>query len=103
MYLVQGSTEDQHLTITPFQKARVEVNRYNGETATELNPLCWWKENSHRYPILSRLARKYLCILATSVPTERAFSSAGNTVSAKRSCLQPDSVEMLVFLAENLQ
>lgn len=101
--VVQGNTEDQHLTITPFQKARVEVNRYNGETATELNPLCWWKENSHRYPILSRLARKYLCIPATSVPTERAFSSAGNIVSAKRFCLQPDSVEMLVFLAENLQ
>ena len=39
--VVQGSTEDHHLTITPFQKASVEINRYNGETATELNPLCW--------------------------------------------------------------
>ena len=101
--VVQGSTEDQHLTITPFQKASLEISRYNGEATTELNPLSWWKENLHRYPILSRLARKYLCIPATSVPTERAFSSAGNIVSAKRSCLQPDSVEMLVFLAENLQ
>ena len=101
--VVQGSTEDQQLTITPFQKASIEINRYNGEVVTELNPLCWWKENLHKYPLLSRLARKYLCIPATSVPTERAFSSAGNIVNAKRSCLQPDSVEMLVFLAENLQ
>ena len=55
------------------------------------------------YPILSHLARKYLAISATSVPSERAFSSAGNIVSVKRSCLQPESVNMLVFLAENLQ
>ena len=38
--VVQGSTEDQQLTITPFQKASVEINRYNGEIATEYNPLC---------------------------------------------------------------
>ena len=85
--VVQGSTEDQHLTITPFQKANLEISRCNGEATTELNPLCWWKENLHRYPILSKLARKYLCIPATSVPTERAFSSASNIVNAKRSCL----------------
>ena len=88
--VVQGSTEDQHLTIIPFQKASLEISRYNGEAATELNLLSWWKENLHRYPILTRLARKYLCNPATFVPTERAFSSAGNIVSAKRSCLQPD-------------
>ena len=57
----------------------------------------------HGYPILSRLTRKHLCIPATSVPTERAFSSVGNIVSSKRSCLHPDSVEMLVFLAEIFQ
>ena len=47
--VVQGSTEDQHLTITPFQKASLEISRYNGEATTELNPLSWWKENFHRY------------------------------------------------------
>lgn len=39
--VVQGSTEDQCLTITPFQKANVEINGYNGEVITEYNPLCW--------------------------------------------------------------
>ena len=38
--VVQGSTEDQHLTITPFQKANLEISRYNGETTTKFNPLC---------------------------------------------------------------
>jgi len=45
----------------------------------------------------------WLRIPATSVPSERAFSSAGHIVNTKRACLLPSSVNMLVFLAENLQ
>ena len=97
------STEEELQTITPSQKARVEVVRYTGELPTQINPLCWWKDNAFRYPILSHLARKYLAIPVTSVPSKRAFSSAGNIVSIKRSCLQPESVNMLVFPAENLK
>jgi len=38
------------------------------------HPLKWWKENSHRLPLLSKLAKK---CPATSVPSERAFGLAG--------------------------
>ena len=41
--------------------------------------------NSFRYPILSKLAKKYLPIPATSVPSERAFSTAGHIVNKKKS------------------
>ena len=43
-----------------------------------------------RYPRLSQLATKYLAPPATSVPSEQAFSAAGNIVNIKRSCLLPD-------------
>ena len=39
---------------------------------------------------------------ATFVPSDRAFSIAGQVVNAKRACLLPDNVNMLVFLAENV-
>ena len=48
------------------------------------------------------MARKYLCIPATLVPSERAFSTAGNIVNAKRSCLLPKNTNILTFLAQNL-
>ena len=44
--VVQGSIEDQNLTITSFQKAGLEVSGYNREAATKFNPLPWWKEHA---------------------------------------------------------
>ena len=68
----------------------------------EREPLTWWLEHEKKYPNLSKLARKYLCITATSIPSERLFSKAGELVSHKRSCLKPSNVNMLLFLNQNL-
>lgn len=67
------------------------------------DPLIWWKANEHRFPQMSKLARRYLCIPATSVASERVFSTSGNIVNAKHSKLTPEHVDMLTFLAKNLQ
>ncbi len=85
------------------EQAHIEVSKYIGEDITSDNPLTWWSCNSTRFPKLSRLAKKCLCIPATSVPSERAFSTAGHIASARCSCLRPESVSMLVFLSANLQ
>ncbi|XP_051501698.1 E3 SUMO-protein ligase ZBED1-like [Myxocyprinus asiaticus] len=66
------------------------------------DPLKWWKFPKINFPRLCKLAQKYLCIQATSSASERAFSTSGNVVSNHRSCLKPDKVDMLVFLAKNL-
>ncbi|XP_057183056.1 E3 SUMO-protein ligase ZBED1-like [Triplophysa rosa] len=68
----------------------------------EEDPLKWWKSYKINFPRLCKLAQKYLCTQATSSASERAFSTSGNVVSNHRSCLKPDKVDMLVFLAKNL-
>ena len=58
----------------------------------------WWKLNEYRYPKLAFFAKTVLCIPATSVPCERLFSSAGYIVNKTRSSLEPNTVNMLVYL-----
>ena len=89
---------------TPEEKIKVELDSYLSVGALDLesNPLDWWNVEHHNYPILGILAKKYLCICSSSAASERLFSSAGNVVSPKRSCLKPEKVNMLVFLAKTL-
>lgn len=102
LFKKKETTDDQ--TLSPEQKAKKEIERYlhSPQPDTESNPLSWWKLQAPHYPGLSKIAQKYLCICATSEASERLFSVAGNVVTAKRSCLKPDKVNMLTFLANNL-
>ena len=47
-------------------------------SSSNTNVLEFWKQNQYIYPIMSRLARKNLCIPAASSTSERVFSTAGN-------------------------
>uniref|UniRef100_A0A668ALH7 BED-type domain-containing protein n=1 Tax=Myripristis murdjan TaxID=586833 RepID=A0A668ALH7_9TELE len=84
-------------------KASDEVKRYRDRESLPLknNPLQWWKEQQD-LPLLSSLAKRYLCIPATSVASERVFSTAGDIVSTKRSLLKHEHVDQLIFLKKNL-
>ncbi len=52
------------------------------------------------YPLLSSLSKAYLTIPATSVPSERVFSTAGDILNAQRSQLLPQNVDMQFFFAK---
>ena len=69
----------------------------NGEPVLS-DPLPWWSQKTSKYPILSHLAKKILCIPATSAPVERLFSVAGLTIANDRARLLPENAEDLVFL-----
>ena len=50
----------------------------------------------------SGIAKWLLHIPATSGPSKRVFSVAGAIVTATRNCFNPNIVDMLVFLKQNL-
>ena len=91
--------------LTPQEKIQQELDCYLAHPILEMeeDPLIWWKVEHLRYPHLAKLAQKYLCLCATSVPAERIFSIAGQIVSDRRSALKPGRVDQLVFLARNLK
>ena len=60
---------------TPEARVKEEVEHYSNilEPDLELNPLDWWKIQAPNYPILAKLAKKYLCICASSSASGRLF------------------------------
>lgn len=89
---------------TKAAEAEDEIKRYRARRPAGLqdNPLIWWRENEKEYPLLARMAKRYLCVPGTSVTSERVFSTAGDIITAKRSCLTPGHVNELLFLQKNL-
>ena len=82
-----------------------EVRWYTSLPATKdknEDPLQWWQKNKNTFPHLANVVKKYMAIPATSVPSERLFSVAGNIVTDKRNSLKPANVNRLCFLAANL-
>ena len=83
----------------------VDLKRYLSCPMLNLNsdPLVWWKETGAiNFPNLFRTAKKYLIIPATSVPSERVFSLAGQIITEKRNRLDPEIANMLIMLHQNI-
>lgn len=102
MTLVQPnvvSIDEEMLMYKNEKKMKRETTRNNIIYAT--SPLNFWKENSGKYPRLSILAKKLLCITATSAPVERVFSNAGITINEKRNRLGSDRAGDLIMLSDN--
>ena len=66
------------------------------------NPLLFWKVNSLKYHVLSKLAKRLLGIPATSAPIERVFSHAGNILRPNRARLLPDNFELVLLKVNSL-
>ena len=101
---VYSPTVKEHGQKTPAMRAEDEIRRYRAENPAGLNenPLTWWRSNEREYPLLARRTKQCLCVPGTSIASERVFSTAGDIVTAKRSCLTPNHVNELLFLHKNL-
>ena len=81
-----------------------ELESYFNESQIDwdANPFEWWNMYKSKFPILSNLAKKYLCISAISTPSERLFSDAGNTMTVKKTSLNQNLFERMVILKKNV-
>lgn len=71
------------------------------EIDMNMDPFEWWKSHEQKMPLIARLAKIYLCIPATSVASERVFSTTGNIVTPSRNCLATENVTTNTFLHQN--
>lgn len=80
-----------------------DVMKYLSEplkTPTDL--LTFWKDRASAGDALAPLAKKLLAIPATSTPSERSFSVAGRLIEERRTALDPECVDQLLFLHSNV-
>lgn len=66
-------------------------------------PLAWWNKNWSVYSLIAPVARKWLCVPATSTPSERVFSDCGLAGTAKRGSLNAETLQNQVFLRRNMK
>ena len=71
------------------------------KSKSDVVPLVWWQQNEQRFPMIAHVARKVLCVPATTVPSERIFSSAGLLINKLRNRLLSDIVDKIIFLSKN--
>lgn len=102
--ILQHSLSTDQDNVSSEDKVEREIKRYEEypPVDVESDPLLWWKNEQKHFPSLSHLARKYLCVCGTSVPSERLFSKGGYIVNPLRNRLTPEHVNILIFLANNL-
>lgn len=118
--------EDDDPNLPTSSKSQEEIELYiKTETCIDLEEdiLTWWKSHSDNFPVLSKLAQKYLGnesnnifvyiynamillsitgIPATSASSERNFSTAGRVLEERRTSLKTENVDALLFLNSNI-
>ncbi|CAK1592063.1 unnamed protein product [Parnassius mnemosyne] len=58
----------------------------------------WWRTHETEYPTLSKMARDFLSIRATSVPAERLISKASLVIRKHRNRLSDESARWLLCI-----
>ena len=63
----------------------------------------FWLVKKDQFPIICDLAMKYLCIPATSAPSERVFSVASKIISKFRNRINDENAGTILFVHGNLE
>ena len=86
-------------------KLKKEMSTYENLPACDssVEVLNWWRNHKTMLPLLSKLARKYLGIPATSTQSERVFSAGGRVCSSSRTSLETGKVESLLLLLTRIK
>lgn len=77
---------------------RYRIAHFTLDDCDEDRLLAFWERQAPTFPRLRALARRILCVPASSAASERTFSSAGHVIEARRNHLNPETVDSIPFL-----
>ena len=94
------------VTIGDFKfELRNEFDRYQSYDMLDVSKyrFSWWLDHKQVFSNIVKLAFNVLFTPATSVPSERLFSTAGEIITERRNRLLSEHAETLIFLNFNLR
>ncbi|KAL0383172.1 UNVERIFIED_CONTAM: putative AC transposase [Sesamum calycinum] len=81
-------------------RVKSELEKYLGEDVEmhrdKFDILNWWKVNTQRFSILSKMARDVLAVPVSTVASKSAFSTSSRVLDAFRSSLSSKIVQTLI-------
>ena len=103
--IIEDSDDDEKSDIQGTivkSKASVELERFQLEPKLKSSddPLLWLTVKRLEYPLMSKLAMKYLTVQASSTPAERAMSRMNNILSQKRTRMKSDLFNKMMVLSD---
>ena len=103
--IIEDSDDDEKSDIqgtSVKSKASVELERFQLEPKLKSSddPLLWLTVKRLEYPLMSKLAMKYLPVQASSTPAERAMSRMNNILSQKRTRMKSDLFNKMMVLSD---
>lgn len=98
--LAINRVEESYMEPSKIRKELILYEKFSTPPKS-FDVLTWWRNHKDVLPILSRLARLFLSVPASSAQSERTFSFGGNFVTQKRTRLNPKKVEELTVIKAN--
>jgi hypothetical protein len=84
-----------------FESPKMELKRYLNLDVWIDDPILFWHQNRQKFPRLSIIAKRLFSVPATNLSSERNFNYAGLTLTDRRSQLDPENVDKLLFIRSN--
>ncbi|KAL0373252.1 UNVERIFIED_CONTAM: Zinc finger BED domain-containing protein RICESLEEPER 2 [Sesamum calycinum] len=102
-FIDESSGTTKYAWISNNQKSELESYLEEAKflRAETFNILNWWKTNSPRLLVLTKIARDILAIPATTVASKATFSIGGRIIDESSMCLLPDAVEEALVVADD--
>ncbi len=96
--------DENRLQQPPIEKTELDLYLAD-ETRIDnnMNLISYWNLNKSLYPNLARIAKRVLAIPATNTAVERLFSHSGSTVTNRRTRLDADKINNLLFIKRNMR
>ena len=86
-----ASLRKNTISIPVELEVETELDKYlEQQIDEEAESLLWWQVHSNELLILSKMARDYMMIQATSIALEQAFSIAKNVITKNHNHLLPE-------------